>query len=80
MGASSKVKFDGENGERLIIGETIDFVHIYETKAFEEEQIIEFFGDMAGFDTSNEHLYIGVIEQPNLSCIMEYTLNEKGIK
>lgn len=66
--------FAGDYGERLIFAETVDYLHIYETKTFERQQEIDFIGDLTGFDVFEDKLFIGVSEKPYLSCLMQYDL------
>lgn len=60
-GASHKVKFCGDYGELLTFAESIDFMQIYETKKFEKFQLIDIIGDIIGFDTIDNKLYIGTV-------------------
>lgn len=64
LAAVLNVHFSND-GELLIWGESIDYVHITESRLFEEEQIVDFFGEISGIGMSQESaspssLYIGV--------------------
>lgn len=64
LAAVLNVQFSSD-GELLIWGESIDYVHITESRLFEEEQTVDFFGEVSGIGLSQESatprsLYIGI--------------------
>jgi len=75
MGAAAHIKFPSD--DRLVFSETVDHVQIFDTKTFTQHQDIDVFGEITGFDTWEDRLFIGVKEEPNLSCIMEYFADTK---
>ena len=62
MGPIRSVHFSPD-GKYLATAEPADYVHIYDasTGLYEEQQTIEFFGEIAGvnFDPSGDSLFIG---------------------
>lgn len=75
VGASAHIKFIGEGGEMLGFSETIDHIQIFDTKTFTFHQDIDIFGEITGWDTYNDRLFIG-LKEDNISCLMEYQLNK----
>ena len=60
----------------MAFSESIDFMHIYDVKSLALHQEIDVFGEIAGFDTYGENkLFVAVKEAPNLSCVMEYKVD-----
>lgn len=73
VGASAHIKFIGS--DKMAFSETIDHIQVFDTATFTEHQDIDMFGEITGFDVYGNKMYIGVKEDPNLSCIMEYQEN-----
>jgi len=64
LAAVLNVQFSSD-GELLVWGESIDYVHITESRLFEAEQTVDFFGEVSGIGLSQENptprsLYIGI--------------------
>lgn len=71
IGSCAHIKFAGNNGDHLVFSETVDFVQIYDVATFSENQKIDVFGDITGFDIFGDSLYLG-IKNEGISCLMEY--------
>ncbi len=71
IGSCAHIKFSGENGDHLVFSETVDFVQIYDVATFSENQKIDVFGEITGFDIYDDSLYLGV-KNDGISCLMEY--------
>ncbi|KAL5126960.1 putative WD repeat-containing protein [Glycine soja] len=55
------------DGQYMAMGETVDFVHIYDASRFEKKQVVDFFGLVSGvsFSPDTESLFIGVTPHTN---------------
>ncbi|KAI7851730.1 WD40-repeat-containing domain protein [Circinella umbellata] len=64
------------DGKFLIAAEPIDFVHIYDTKSFENSQVIDMFGEIAGvaLTPEDQSLYIATAEERIYIPNSEYRL------
>jgi len=80
LGSCLSLKFTG-NGEYLVYSESADFVHIVDATLFEEEQVIDLFGEIAGFtfddEVNPERIYIGIYDSTYRSLV-EFKRNRKG--
>ncbi|KAG0173886.1 hypothetical protein DFQ30_006717 [Apophysomyces sp. BC1015] len=58
-GAIRSLKYSS-NGAYLAAAEHIDFVHVYDTTAYESSQVIDMFGEISGisFTPDNQALYV----------------------
>jgi WD40 repeat protein len=82
LGSALNLQFS-PNGEYLAFSESADFLHIYETQTFSEEQEIDVFGEIAGFSFSSEtmtpeRLYLGISDYTYRS-LLEYRLSDKSL-
>ena len=82
LGSALNLQFS-PNGEYLAFSESADFLHIYETQTFTEEQEIDVFGEIAGFSFSSEtmtgeRLYLGISDYTYRS-LLEYRLRDKSL-
>lgn len=72
IGACHSLKFSG-NGEFLVFSESADFIHIVDATLFEEEQIVDLFGEISGFDFDDdvnpERLYVGIYDSTYRSMV-----------
>ncbi|CAG8603122.1 4329_t:CDS:10 [Funneliformis mosseae] len=72
IGAVRSLHFS-EDGHYLAMAEPADFVHIFDTHTFEQSQVIDLFGEIAGvtFTPDTDGLYIANADE-NYGCILEY--------
>jgi WD40 repeat protein len=81
IGACLSLKFTG-NGEFLVFSESADFIHVVDATLFEEEQVIDLFGEISGFafddDFSPERLFVGVFDR-NYRGMTEFRRNSAGL-
>ncbi|KAF6149111.1 hypothetical protein GIB67_038894 [Kingdonia uniflora] len=72
MGAIRAIKFTSD-GRFMAMAEPADFVHIYDTRGYEQEQEIDFFGEIAGisFSPDTEALFVGVADR-EYGSLMEF--------
>lgn len=63
-------------GTFLAVGETADYVSIYNIHDLSKRQTVDFFGDFAGFDFSpdSKHLFMGVSDR-TYHCVMDYYIS-----
>ena len=64
LAAVLNVQFSPD-GEMMLWGESIDYLHLTESRLFEEEQIVDFFGEVSGVGMSQESptpasVYVGI--------------------
>lgn len=59
------------SSDHLVFSETVDFLQIYDVPNFKENQKIDVFGDITGFDICGNTMFIG-IKNDGVSCLMEY--------
>ena len=64
------------DGQYLVFGEAIDFVHVYDTRCFEQCQIIDVFGNISGvsfnqFEANPKALYAGLSDS-TFSSLVEF--------
>lgn len=72
-----------DNGEYLAFSESGDFVSIYDTREFEERQVIDGFGEISGICFSKEktnpsYFYVGFADE-SFSSLMEFRKKESDI-
>jgi len=76
LGSVSSLKYSN-SGSYLVMGETIDFINVYNAeKNYEEMQVIDFFGENIGFNFDEEDgdsLFIGVLVE-SYNGVFEYNL------
>jgi len=76
LGSACSLKYSN-SGSYLVMGESIDFVNIYNVeKNYEEMQVIDYFGETIGFNFDEEDgdsLFIGVMVE-SYNGVFEYNL------
>ncbi|KAD3337092.1 hypothetical protein E3N88_32612 [Mikania micrantha] len=80
MGAVRSVRFSS-NGQFLVVAESADFVHVYNTKLnYEKRQEIDFFGEISGVSLSpdDETLYVGLWDRTYASLLQFNKRNKYG--
>ncbi|GAB5586130.1 hypothetical protein Unana1_01030 [Umbelopsis nana] len=72
IGAIRSLHFSND-GRHLAAAEPLDFVHIYDATTFEQSQVIDFFGEIAGvsFTPDDKSLYIANADD-RVGSIMEF--------
>jgi len=72
IGAIRSLHFSND-GRHLAAAEPLDFVHIYDAITFEQSQVIDFFGEIAGvsFTPDNHSLFIANADE-RVGSIMEF--------
>ena len=63
------------NGKYLFFSEAADFVHIYDTSNYDQNQVLDFFGEVMGFQSIGDWLYIGIWDN-QYSSIMMFNKNK----
>jgi WD40 repeat protein len=69
MGGICSINFTSD-GELMAMAESADFVHIFDTKHYENAQVIDFFGEVSGlsFSPDTQSLFIGVEPEQEMIC------------
>ncbi|KAM3586886.1 hypothetical protein VKS41_001936 [Umbelopsis sp. WA50703] len=78
VGAIRSLHFSSD-GRHLAVAEPLDFVHIYDATTYEQSQVIDFFGEIAGvsFTPDDNSLFIANADD-RVGSIMEFgRLNEQ---
>ena len=57
------------SGKYLVCSESIDFLHVVDTRSYQHGQLIDIFGEISGFACTETSLYVGIADRTYASLL-----------